>query len=238
MVPPPDSLPTPWTCLLIQTESSTVLIDTGVGEGTKSGGKLLTALTNEGLSAEDIDIVILTHIHADHIGGCTREDGQLTFPNATYVMAKNEWEFWTTEASLKTAPEWIAKTSQRVLPALSDRMRVVEDQSSIVPGICVLAAPGHTFEHMAVEITSEGERLIYLADTALHPIHVEYPHWTAVVDQFPEQTVQTRLSLYERVARLKSLVLVFHFDPFPSLGYIVREEDGWRWQSIDMFSQR
>ncbi len=228
-----DALPSTWTCLLVKTETKTVLIDTGVGNADSRGGKLLTSLRQEGFSPEDIDIVVLSHIHGDHILGCVRDGENLTFPNAGYVMGKDEWEFWTTEQSLKTAPEWAAKTAQRILPALSEKMRVVEGQGTVVPGINILPAPGHTFGHIAVEIMSEGEQLIYLADTALHPIHLEYPHWTAVVDQLPEQTVQTRLALYERAAQLESLVLLFHFQPFPSLGNIVKEENSWRWEALN-----
>ena len=141
--------------------------------------------------------------------------------------------FFSTEQSLKTAPEWAVKTAQRILPALSEKMSVIEGQGTVVPGIDILPAPGHTFGHVAVEIMSEGEQLIYLADTALHPIHLEYPHWTAVVDQLPKQTVQTRLALYERAAQLESLVLLFHFHPFPSLGNIVKDGNSWRWKAFN-----
>ena len=229
----PDALPSTWTCLLVKTETETVLIDTGVGNADSHGGKLLTSLRQEGFSPEDIDIVVLSHIHGDHILGCVQEGENLTFPNARYVMGRDEWEFWTTEQSLKTAPEWAVKTAQRILPALSEKMSVIEGQGTVVPGIDILPAPGHTFGHVAVEIMSEGEQLIYLADTALHPIHLEYPHWTAVVDQLPKQTVQTRLALYERAAQLESLVLLFHFHPFPSLGHIVKDGNSWRWKAFN-----
>jgi glyoxylase-like metal-dependent hydrolase (beta-lactamase superfamily II) len=227
-----EALPSTWTCLLVQTETETVLIDAGMGNHDTNGGKLLESLRQVGYSPADIDILILSHIHGDHILGCVRQGGELSFPNARYVMGKREWEFWTTKKSLETAPEWAAETAQRILPRLSERMSTVDGQGTVVPGIDIHPAPGHTFGHIAVEIMSEGERLIYLADTALHPIHLEYPHWTSLVDQFPEQAVQTRMGLLKRAAQLKSLVLLFHFHPFPSLGFIIEEGDSWRWQEI------
>ena len=92
-----------------------------------------------------------------------------------------------------------------------------------------MPAPGHTFGHTVIEVESKGDKLLYLADTALHPIHLEYPHWTAVVDQFPEQVVETRISMYERASQQEALVLLFHFLPFPSLGYITWKDQSWRW---------
>jgi len=229
-----DVLPSTWTCLLVRTESKTVLIDTGIGSTGTDGGKLLDSLQQEGVAPQDVDVIILSHAHGDHILGCVRKDGELTFPNANYVMSKDEWEFWTNEENLKIAPQWAANTARRVLPALSERMRVVAGRGTAVPGIDVLPAPGHTFGHIALEIMSEGERLLYLADAALHPIHIEYPHWTAVLDQFPEQTVQTRRALYQRAAQLQSLVLLFHFTPFPSLGSIVKVGASWKWKEASL----
>jgi len=228
-----ESMPSTWTCLLVKTGLQTVLIDTGVGEGNSIGGQLLPSLADVGVPVEAVDTVILTHIHGDHILGCLRRDGRLSFPNAGYVMGKDEWEFWTSESTLAMAPKWAADTARRVLPALSEDMRRVKDGEFVVPGIRILYAPGHTFGHVVVEIMSEGERLLFLADTALHPIHLEYPHWTAQVDQVPERTIQTRLAYCEQASRDEALVLLFHFHPFPSLGRIVKEGDYWSWRSID-----
>jgi glyoxylase-like metal-dependent hydrolase (beta-lactamase superfamily II) len=112
-------------------------------------------------------------------------------------------------------------------------MKLVEDGESVLPGIRVLSAPGHTFGHVVVEIVSEAEKLLYLADTALHPIHLEHADWTASVDQIPEQAVKTRRAFYERAAQPETLVLFFHFYPFPSLGYILKQGESWRWKPHD-----
>lgn len=230
----PDHLPSTRTCLLVDTGSKTVLVDTGGGElvGEK-GGKLVPALRGAGYEPADIDVVFLSHIHSDHIGGCLEQDGALVYSEARYVMGQDEWAFWTEETNLAAAPDWMASPARRVLPRLSDRMSTVDADAEILPGIRAIAAPGHTAGHMALEVVSEGSRLIYLADAALHPIHVENPHWVSALDQFSEQVVQSRRALFKRASEQQALVLAFHFPPFPSLGYIVEEGASWRWQPAD-----
>jgi glyoxylase-like metal-dependent hydrolase (beta-lactamase superfamily II) len=149
-------------------------------------------------------------------------------------MGKTEWDYWTSADTLAEAPPWAAKVARKVLPALKDRMRTVAVPAEVVPGIRLIPAFGHTPGHVAVEITSDGEQLIYFADTALHPIHLEFPHWVAELDQDAEGTMQTRRKLFQRAAERKQLVLLFHFTPFPSLGYIVARGDAWRWQPASL----
>lgn len=87
---------------------------------------------------------------------------------------------------------------------------------------------------MVVELISEGMRLLYLADVALHPIHLEYPNWYGRVDRDPEQTVMTRIKTYRWAVEKEALVLAFHFPPFPSLGHIVAKGDRWEWKAINL----
>lgn len=227
-----DNLPSTWTCLLVKSGDMMILIDTGTGEYFPYGGKLVSALQKEGIYPEDIDKVVLTHVHGDHILGCLDINGDYIFPRATYVMSQDEWAFWTQKKTLASAPEWMAETAQQILPTLADKMHAVAGAGVIVPGITMLPAPGHTHGHAGVEIESGGERLMVLADAALHPIHLEYPQWIGSVDQYAEQTVQTRLDLFRRAAQTRSLVLFFHFLPFPSLGYILEKGETWRWQPV------
>jgi glyoxylase-like metal-dependent hydrolase (beta-lactamase superfamily II) len=228
----PDHLPSTWTCLLIKTPTNVVLVDTGIGAGGEYGGQLLPILHEEGFQPQDIDTVILTHAHGDHIGGCVDGAGNVAFPEATYYMWQDEWDFWTTEATLKKAPEWAASIARQKLPPLAKQLKTIDKETEIVPGIRAIAAPGHTAGHMAVEVVSGGEYLLDMVDVALHPIQIEYPEWYAQLDQFPEQTVATRQDIYQRAVEKNALVLAFHFPPFPSLGHITKQDGRWKWQPL------
>lgn len=226
-----DQLISSWTCLLVDTGEKTLLIDTGVGSGIPIGGKLISQLTQEGYPPEKIDFVFLTHGHGDHLGGCTDINGNLVFNQARYLMSKIEYGFWTSEENLSNLDEGMAEFARKNLPVIQERLQFAEGGEEILPGIQVLEAFGHTPGHMCLEIQSQGEALLYLADAALHEIHVEHPDWYAPVDMNPEQMIATRYKLYERAAGSGAKVLVFHFD-FPSIGNILRDGDTWYWRQI------
>ena len=226
----PESLPSTWTCLLVETEEHLVLIDTGGGQAAGSnGGQLGQALAAEGLGANEVDTVILTHGHGDHIGGCVDGDGRPAFPQARYVMWQSEWDYWRSEENLAAMSEWAARVARNCLLPVAPQLETIDVEEEIVPGIRAVAAPGHTVGHMALEISSAGETLLNLADAALHPIHLEHPEWVAAFDGDPEQTVATRRALCRRAAEQGMSVLAFHFAPFPSLGRIRADGDAWRW---------
>lgn len=227
-----DHLPSTWTCLLIKTATKTLLVDAGFGSGGRVGGQLLPSLHRAGIQPENIDVVFLSHAHADHVGGCINEAGQSVFPNATHYMSKEEWEFWTTETNLQSVSEWAANFAREKLPPLAGIIKLVEGETEIVPGIRAIVAHGHTAGHMAIEVESHGQYLIALIDTALHPIQVEYPGWYSQLDQNPEQTIETRKAIYRRIAEREALVLAFHFPPFPSLGHIVEQDGSWAWRPL------
>ncbi len=228
----------PYPSLVINTGQQLVLVDTGAGRLEPTTGKLIPNLKAEGIAPEDIDTVILTHGHPDHIGGNVDSEGKPAFPNARYIMWKDEWNFWTSEPNLAELKvnEHIKKLlitfARNNLPPIQDQLDLVDHETEIVPGIRAVAAPGHTPGHMAVAIASDSEQLLYISDAVLHPIHLEQPDWYAAVDFAPQQVVTTRRRLLNLAAAEKALVLAFHF-PFPSLGYVVQKEEGWQWQPVE-----
>ena len=227
----------PYICLLVNTGEHLVLVDTGANGLDPNTGRLIQNLKSEGIAADDIDMVIITHCHPDHINGNTLEDGQLTFPNATYVMWKSEWDFWTSgEAEAKLDEHFrdvLMGVVSKNLPPIQDRLELIDHERDILPGIQAISAPGHTPGHMALRITSEGEQLLDIVDTVLHPIHIERPEWCASTDFIPDQVVATRRRLLHMAESDKSLVLAFHF-PFPGLGHVIRKGDEWEWQPIEI----
>ena len=226
----------PYICLLVNTGKHRVLVDTGADGLAPSTGRLLQNLQAEGISSEDIDMVILTHGHPDHIGGNIDAEGKPAFPKARYVMWRDEWDFWMSDQAERKLDEHVKevllKFARKNLPPIQGQLDIVDHETEIVPGIQAIAAPGHTPGHMALAISSAGEQLLYISDVALHPIHLEQPDWYAAVDFDPQQTVATRRRLLNKAATEKALVLAFHF-PFPGLGRIVQKREAWQWQPIE-----
>jgi glyoxylase-like metal-dependent hydrolase (beta-lactamase superfamily II) len=228
----PDDIPSPYSGLLIRTESHVVLIDTGAGDLTPKVGKLLGNLRGAGIEPADVDTVILTHGHPDHIGGNVDADGNPVFPNARYVMFRDEWDYWTGESTLARLAPVFGEWSRMNLSPLRDRVDLLDAETEIVPGIEAIDAAGHTPGHLALGIHSAGEELLYVSDAALHPIHLEHPDWHPVWDVEPSLAITNKRRLFDRAATEHSLLLAFHFPPFPSLGHVTKRGHGWHWHPI------
>jgi len=233
---PLETILTPYTCLLIQTGRRAILVDTGAGQTSSTSGAIRARLEMEGVAAGDVDTVILTHAHPDHIGGAVDGRGRPTFPNARHVLSELEYEFWTGACpglGRLRLPEEVRSgmeaTARRTLRDLRGQLELVEAGAEIAPGVCTLAAPGHTPGHLAVLIGSEGRKLLNIGDAAAHVFHLKHPEWENGFDLEPARAAATRRELLERAAAQRMDVMAFHL-PFPSVGVVkARAEGGWDW---------
>lgn len=228
----PRDIPSPYSGLLVRTGSNVVLIDTGAGDLFPAVGKLLANLRGAGIEPEEVDTVILTHGHPDHIGGNVGEDGKPVFANARHVMFRAEWDYWTDDGVLAGLAPVFGEWSRKNLAPLRDRVNLLDSEIEIVPGIQAIDAAGHTPGHLALGIRSGGDELLYISDAALHPIHLEHPDWHPIWDFEPSEAIANKRRLFDRAATDQSLLLAFHFPPFPSLGHVTKRGTGWQWDPI------
>jgi len=215
--------------LLVNTAQHHVLVDTG--NGSARGGRLVEHLRAEGIEPETITTVIITHGHGDHVGGLT-DGGRLVFPNAQVWMPKADWDYYTSESYLATLDKAVASYAiENFYRPLKDRIRLFEGEAEIVPGICAIPTPGHTYGHSVVEVTAGGERLLQIADAMHNPFQLDHLDWSPTFDLQPDVAADTRRRLAARAASEQSLVIAYHF-PFPGLGRIVGSDGAWAWHPL------
>ena len=232
----PDSHNLQSNCLLIDTGSERILVDSGGGSVYHPVlGKVVPGLAAAGYQPGDIDTIVLTHGHLDHVCGGLDKDGALVFPNARQIMARGEWEYWTEETDAGAMGAHLVddvQFTQDCLRAMRTQMQLIEPGDEIAPGIRAIATPGHTRDHISLAVTSGADRLICVADTMDLPIHIERTTWHPAWDVAPEQAMRSRRVLLRRAVAENALIHAFHF-PFPGLGYVREYGAGWRFEPYE-----
>jgi len=226
----------PYTCMTIDTGEHRVLVDTGAGDLDINTGNLIQNLKEEGVTPEDVDTVIITHAHPDHTGGNILSDGNPAFPNARFVLWRDEWNFWSSQKPSHESKEdehldMLRGLAQKTLLPIRSQLVLIDQEKEIVPGISAISTPGHTPGHMALAVASEDEKLFIVADSVLHPIHLEQLDWYSAVDYDPEQAILSRRRLLNMASKENSLISAFHF-PFPGIGNAVANNGSWQWQPL------
>lgn len=217
--------------LYIHTGPHHVLIDTGHGPASAGHGHLVERLGNLGVSTDAIDIVFITHAHGDHVEGLANTDSSLMFPNARYVIAKREWDFWMGEAASKAIhPDYLGHVRSK-LALMEHALTLIEPGESIAPGLTAVGAFGHTPGHMAVLVESEGQRLLQIADTVHIPFQIAHLDWSPHFDSDKTASPAVRRRLFAQAAEENMLVHAFHF-PFPALGHITQDGDSFVWRPV------
>lgn len=226
----------PYNPLLVRVAGKLVLIDAGLGDSAgelgSSAGRLQESLRRTGVRPEEIDIVIVTHAHPDHIGGLTQSSGtarRLVFSAARHVFWRSEWEFWTSADTLAALPDVLAGPARVHLPVLraSGQLELVDREADILPGLRLVSAPGHTPGHVCVALSSEGQQAIFAADVVAHESNFEHPQWMTAFESDPAMALTTRGRVYAQAADSGSLFIAFHL---AAAGRVERAGDGYRFQ--------
>ncbi len=231
----------PMQTYIVRTKHHVILMDTCVGDhkvrareswNMTTSGKYLQDLAAQGLSPEDVDFVMCTHLHPDHVGWNTRLlDGRWvpTFPNAKYVMSRKELEYWT-DFNVKHPIEYFADS---VLPIVeANRTELVANDHAIDDEVWLESTAGHTPDHFAVRLSSQSANAVMSGDLMHSPVQCHHPEWPARPDYDREQARQTRRSFLERYCETDVLVCTAHF-PAPSIGHIHRAGDAFRFEFED-----
>ncbi|HZO32308.1 MAG TPA: MBL fold metallo-hydrolase [Chloroflexota bacterium] len=230
-------------CYLIRSQGQTILVDTGVGPSSMglatwigTGGALPDRLRAAGVAPEDVETVVFTHLHPDHVGwNLQPEDGRYrpTFPRARYLAHRADWETFhlpeVQQAMEGVAPGYVPQslTPLEGLGALD----LTDGERSMTSEVTAIHTPGHTPGSITLLIASGDQRAILVGDAIAHPAQVEHPDWGFAFDFDGETAQRTRGQLLDRIEAEGLIVSACHF-PEPGFGRVVRLEGRRSWRAL------
>jgi glyoxylase-like metal-dependent hydrolase (beta-lactamase superfamily II) len=226
-------------CYLVNTGSKLVLIDTGGGALFGPAlGSLTTNLAAAGYSPAQIDVVLITHMHRDHIGGLVDAAGKPVFPRAAVMVSKAENDYWLSDSEAEKAPPGVKKFfdhARRIAAAytVSGKWQTF-GSGQLLPGIKASVVPGHTPGHCIFEISSGDRSLVVFGDT-VHCMAVQFsrPEISFEYDWDPKQAVSARCDLFRNIAERKVLAAGMHV-PFPGIGRVLADgKGGYTWVPVE-----
>ena len=229
--------------LCVESEGHRIVVDTCVGQRPLPGmfasmsddGSFLTALADAGFAREEVDAVICTHLHFDHVGWNTMwvDDAWVpTFPNARYVLARSEFEHWNAASEEARAAASAVTFAEAVTPLFDFGVVDLVDVDHAVTGeVALTPTPGHSPGHVSVRIRSEGAEAIITGDCVHSPVQLMETDWFTAVDSDPAQSSATRRALVAECLDRDVLVIGTHFPP-PTAGHIVTTDAGVRFRPL------
>jgi glyoxylase-like metal-dependent hydrolase (beta-lactamase superfamily II) len=225
----------PFNPMVVNTGSKLVLIDTGYGPGiAPTVGLLPQTLAGAGFDPKTIDIVLISHMHGDHINGIKNPDGSLAFPNAEIKVPSVDWAHWMSDENMAKATDGFQKGSfgftRKIFGDMKDKVTRFEWKQEVAPGITAVETSGHTPGHTSFVIASGGSSLFLQADVSIVPaLFLRHPDWHVMFDSEPEKAVATRRRVYDMASADKLLVAGYHF-PFPGIGHIEKAGAGYHFE--------
>jgi glyoxylase-like metal-dependent hydrolase (beta-lactamase superfamily II) len=228
----PDNIVLEQNSPIVNMGDKLVLFDTGMGTSKAFGpttGRQQKSMMEAGIKPEDIDAVVFTHAHIDHIGGVVDDAGRVLFPNAQFYIAQSDFDYWTDEGKMGSPlKDFVIHARKNLLP-VRDRLVFYKDGQEILPGVTAMAAPGHTVGHHIFMVTSEGKSFAFLGDLTHHQILLlEKPRMQFSYDTDPKQAAESRVKMLDMLAANKIPVMSYHY-PWPGYGHVVKTAEGFHY---------
>ena len=229
---------------LVNTGKQLILVDAGAGTWWGGGalGRLAGSLRSAGYAPEEVDIVLVTHLHSDHVGGLTTQDGKRVFPNADVYVAKAESDFWLSPDIAAKAPKdaqpFFQSAQAIAAPYIkANKWHTFSGSETIVDGMELVPLPGHTPGHTGYEFSSKGQQILFWGDT-IHAqrVQLQHPEVTVAFDIDPTAAAATRNQLLPKLAR-EDVVIAGPHMMFPGLGRLHKEGCGYSWTPVGFTDQ-
>jgi glyoxylase-like metal-dependent hydrolase (beta-lactamase superfamily II) len=235
---PKDKVSVHFSPLVINTGGKLVVIDTGNGPGAFASSKgnvglFASNLVSAGFDPKNIDMVVISHFHGDHVNGLLTADGAAAFPNAEVLVPAAEWKFWMDDGEMSRATgermQGLFKNNRRVFEAgLKKKVTPYEWGKDVAPGLLAVASIGHTPGHTSYVLSSGSDKVFIQSDVTNHPsLFVANPGWHLMYDQDPALAEKTRRKVYDMLVADRMRVQGFHY-PFPANGYVEKNGKGYR----------
>jgi glyoxylase-like metal-dependent hydrolase (beta-lactamase superfamily II) len=231
---PEGKVTIPFSPMLVNTGSKLIAIDTGNGLAAHAAskgavGQARLNMETAGIDPKQVDIVIISHFHGDHIGGLKNADGTPAYPNAEIKVPAVEAAFWGDDANASKANPFNKAQFPNVKKMMAGlKVTPYEADKEVAPGITSVFTPGHTPGHMSFVVASGSKKILVQSDVANIPsLFVRHANWQSLFDNDPNLTIATRKKFYDMAAAEKAVVVGYHF-PYPCVGHIEKNGSDYR----------
>lgn len=234
---PIDKMKNTYSPIVLTTGGKRVLFDTGNGEAAvaqskNERGTLNQHLAAAGIDRNAIDVVVISHFHADHVNGLLMPDNGKAFPNAEIKVPENEWTFWMDDGEMSRASKGrmteLFANNRRVFGALNREVTPYAWGQEVVPGVTAVGTPGHSIGHTSFAVSSAGKSAFIQSDVCNNvAVFAPHPDWQGFFDQDPPKAAATRRRVYDMLVTEQLPVQGYHF-PFPALARVERVGEGYR----------
>lgn len=216
---------------IIETPEKLIVVDPGFGPiaPAPTTGWFMQVLQDAGYAAEDVDVVLISHCHPDHIGNIA-ENGAPIFPNAEIVIGRREFDYWKAGEGVSEMRQPTLALFQKTIQPLEGQLKMIEPGDEIAPGLVAIEAFGHSAGHLVFELSTAGKTLMFLNDATPHYVmSFANPDWHFSMDDNPEKAAVSRRAMLEAAESGGIPVIGFHL-PFPSIGYVEKRAEGYEFR--------